>query len=99
MGDADGPVGPAVRAKAGRLTAGEFLIEALPYRAAGRDGGAGPGHPVLQVERMIPPGGCGDPRPVTGNQAVDFGEAERAVVTGVTEAFKPVRLGSYGGVV
>src|SRR5499427_4388993 len=99
MGEADDPVGPAVRAKAGRLAAGEFLIDALAYRAAGRDGGAGSAHPVLKVERMIPPGGCGDPRPVTGNQATDFGEGERAVVTGVTEAFKPVRLGSHDGVV
>src|SRR5262249_26876102 len=99
MGEADGPVEPAVRAKAGRLAAGEILIEALPYRAAGRDGGAGSAHPVLKVERIVPPGGCGDARPVTGNQAADFGEGERAVVTGVTEAFEPVRLGSHARVV
>ena len=94
MVEADGPVEFAVRAQAGRLAAGEFLIEALPYLAAGRDGGAGSAHPVLKVERMIPPGGCGDARPATGNQATDFGEGQRAVVTGVTEAFKPVCLGS-----
>jgi hypothetical protein len=48
---------------------------------------------------MIPPGGRGDARPVTGNQAADFGEGERAVVTAVTEAFKPVCLGGYDRVV
>src|SRR5215831_18151420 len=95
MGEADGPVEPAARAKAGRRAAAEFLLEALPYRAAGRDGGAGSGHPVLKVEGMISPGGCGDTRPVTGKQAADFGEGERAVVAGVTEAFEPGCLGSY----
>ena len=99
MGEADGPVEPAIRAQAGRLAAGEFLIEALPYRAAGRDGSAGSAHPVLKVERMIPPGGCGDARPMTGKQAADFGEGEGAVVTGVAESFEPVCLGSYDTVV
>ena len=99
MGEADGPVAAAVRAKAGRLAAGEFLIETLPYRIAGRDGGAGSAHPILKVERMIPPGGCGDGRPAAGNQAADFGKGERAVVTGVAEAFEPVCLGGYDRVV
>ena len=99
MVEADGPVEPAVRAKAGRLTAGEFLIEALPYRAAGRDGGAGSAHPVVEAERMIPSSGCGDAGPVIGKQAADFREGERAVVTGVAKAFEPVCLGSYHRVV
>ena len=99
MGEADGPVEPAVRAKAGRLAPGKFLIEALPYRAAGWDRGGGSAHPVLEVERMIPPGGCGDARPVTGKQAAYFGEGERAVMTGVAKAFEPVCLGRYDRVV
>src|SRR5215472_11999224 len=99
MVEADSPVEAAVRGKAGGLAAGEFLIEALPYVAADRAGGAGSTHPVLEVEGMIPSSGCGDARPVIGKQAADFREGQRAVVTGVTEAFEPVCLGSHDRVV
>src|SRR5262249_47729627 len=99
MLEADRPVLPEVRAKAGRLAAGELSIEALPYGAADRAGGAGSAHPVLEVEGMVPWSGCGDARPVIGKQAADFREGKRAVVTGVTEAFEPVCLGRYDRVV
>lgn len=99
MVETDGPVEPAIRAKAGGLAAGEFLTEALPYRAAGRDGGAGSAHPVLEVERMIPSSGCADTRPAFGKQAADFCQGERAVVAGVTKAFEAVCLSSYDRVV
>src|SRR5215469_12820435 len=91
MVEADGPVELAVRSKAGPLAAGEFLIETFPYRAARRDGSAGSAHPVLEAERMIPSSGRGDARPAIGKQSADFREGERAVVTGVTKAFEPVR--------
>src|SRR5215472_14881852 len=99
MVEADSPVEAAVRAKAGGLAAGEFSIEALPYVAAGRAGSAGSAYPVLEVERMIPSSGCGDARPVISKQTADFREGQRAVVTGVTEAFEPVGLGGYDRVV
>lgn len=99
MGEADGPVEPAGRAEARPLSAGEFLIEAIPYRGAGRDGGTASTHPVFEVERMILASGCSDARPVIGQHAADFRNRECAVVTGVTEAFESVCLSGHDRIV